>query len=428
MSSPYPGAPGRQREIYLTGIGGQKPLVPVAFDALEAAARRHMSKEAFAYIAGSAGQELTAQRNTQAFAQWRIVPRMLRNVEQRDTSTSLLGMQLPSPFILSPIGVLEMAHKQADIGVAAAAASLGVPMTFSNQASVPMEQVAAQMGNSPRLFQLYWSKNDALVVSLLQRAEAAGCKAIVITLDTTILGWRTRDLDLAYLPFLRGLGIAQYTSDPVFNELLEQPETEGPAPKQRITLRTVKYLLGLMRRYPGGTLSNLKTKRPLKAVRTFINIYSRPSITWADLPFIRQHTQLPILLKGILHPDDAQKAIDHGMDGIVVSNHGGRQVDGSISAIEALPGIVDQVQGQVPIVIDSGIRTGADAFKALALGATAVGLGRPYCYGLAIGGSAGVAAVLKNFMADFELTMGLAGCKAVNEINREMLATIPGSQ
>ena len=410
-----------QKEIYLNGFAGVKPLVNIDLQKLEETAKEKLSPEAFAYIAGGAGNESTVRSNREAFEKYKIIPRMLRNVSERDTSIELFGQKLPSPLLLSPVGVLEMVHAEADIAVGRAAAELNVPYIFSNQASKPMEQVAAAMGKSPRWFQLYWSKSNDLVASFVQRAEKCGCSAIVVTLDTTMLGWRTRDLEIAYLPFLEGKGIAQYTSDPIFQKLLDEPDV-SPQVRREITLQTLAGLIQMVKNYPGsGFLSKLKSGRPIKAVQKFVNMYSNPAITWDDLKFLRQHTKLPIVLKGILHPDDAKKTVDYGMDGIIVSNHGGRQVDGSISTFEALPAIVSAVNGQLPVLLDSGVRGGADVFKALALGAKAVCIGRPYVYGLTIAGAEGVQAVLKNFMTDFELTMGLAGCKSISEITKDSL-------
>lgn len=406
----------RQKSIYLDGISGSKSPVPFDYQDLMSKAREQLSKEAYAYITAGAGLEDTMLRNRNGFNQWAIVPRMLRDVSQRDISIELLGKRYATPFLTCPIGVLELAHKEADIAVAKVTASLGVPMIFSNQASVPMEDCAAVMGTSPRWFQLYWSKNNDLVKSLVQRAEKAGCEAIVVTLDTTMLGWRTKDLDAAYLPFLKGKGIAQYLSDPVFQAMLDEPEDENePAIKPKINWNTIQHILQVRTKSKGDL------KRMLKAIKTFISTYSRPSLQWEELKFLRTCTDLPILLKGILHPDDAKKAVEYGMNGIIVSNHGGRQVDGSVSTIEMLPQIVERVNGAIPVLIDSGIRGGADVFKCLALGATAVCIGRPYVYGLAIAGQAGVEAILKNFIADFELTMGLAGCKNIDEINENCL-------
>jgi lactate 2-monooxygenase len=419
-------APGialaRQSEVYVTGMGGQTPLLPVGAAELEELARKAMSEQAFAYVAGGAGAESTVRENRAAFERWRIVPRMLRDVSARDTSVELFGRRLASPLLTAPIGVLELAHREADLGVARGAAAEGVPVIFSSQASVPMEVCAQAMGDSPRWFQLYWSKNDALVESFVRSAEGCGCEAIVVTLDTTLLGWRTRDLDLAYLPFLRGMGIAQYVSDPVFLASLDEPPV-GPSPavKPRVNILSVSALVAMNRRHPGRFIDNLRSGVARRAVQQFIATYSRPSLTWDDLPFLRQRTKLPILLKGILHPDDARRAMDAGADGVIVSNHGGRQVDGAIASLDALPGVVEAVGGKAPVLFDSGIRGGADVFKALALGARAVCVGRPYVYALALAGADGVRELLRNLMADFELTMALAGCRSVSEITREAL-------
>jgi lactate 2-monooxygenase len=412
----------RQTAIYRAGVGGRRPRVPTDAMRLESRARKAMPAEAYAYIAGGAGTGATIRANREGFDAWRIVPRMLRDVSARDTGIELLGRRLDSPFLLCPVGVLEMVDDDADLAVARAARTEGVPMIFSNQASVPMEECAAAMGAAPRWFQLYWSKDDALVESFVGRAEACGCEAIVITLDTTMLGWRTRDLDLGYLPFLRGMGIAQYVSDPVFLASLAGPPA-GPASdvKPKVNLRAVGALMAMNRKHPGRFLDNLRSGVARRAVQQFIATYSRPSLTWADLAFLRERTKLPILLKGILHPDDARQALDHGIDGIVVSNHGGRQVDGSVATLDALPAVVEAVGGRAPVLMDSGVRGGADVFKAIALGARAVLVGRPYAYALAVAGEDGVRELLTNWIADFELTMGLAGCRSVAEITPEAL-------
>jgi lactate 2-monooxygenase len=416
----------RQTSIYLGGVSGTRPRVPVAFDALEEAARKAMSPEAFAYVAAGAGSERTVAANRAAFDRWRIVPRMLRDVSERDLSVELLGRRLPTPFLLAPIGVLELAHPEADLAVARAAGAEGIPMIFSNQASTPMERVAEALGDTPRWFQLYWSRSDEVVESFVARAEACGCSAIVVTLDTTILGWRPRDLDPAYLPFLRGKGIAQYTSDPVFQRLVAQDaagDSDDDTPEPRPSLTALRTLINLTRAYPDGFWATLRSGRGRAAVQRFVNTYSRPSLTWEDLPFLRERTRLPILLKGLLHPDDARRALDAGMDGIVVSNHGGRQVDGATATLDALPGVLDAVDGRLPVLLDSGIRGGSDAFKALALGASAVLIGRPYVYGLGIAGAPGVREVIQNFVADFDLTMGLAGCRSVDEVAASALVS-----
>lgn len=416
-----PSALDWQKQIYLDGFAGKLPVVPIDPVKLELAAKSAMSPKAFAYVAGGAGEDRTVSANRTAFGSVQIVPRMLRDVASRDTSVNLFGQKISSPLLVSPIGVLELAHKDADVAVAKAAASLGIPYIFSNQASRSMEECAAVMGNSPRWFQLYWSKSYDLVASFVQRAECCGCSAIVVTLDTTMLGWRTRDLDLGYLPFLEGKGIAQYTSDPVFQKMLDE-NASGPEIRREISWDSIFGLIQMVNKYPGkGFLKKLRSGRPLKAVRKFIATYSNPATTWNDLKFLRQHTKLPIILKGILHPDDARKSIDFGMDGIIISNHGGRQVDGAISTFQALPEVAKAVDRKIPILFDSGVRTGADVFKAIALGATAVCIGRPYVYGLSLAGERGVYQVIRNLQSDFELTMGLAGCTRVAEIESSML-------
>jgi lactate 2-monooxygenase len=426
--------PGRQRAVYVAGVGGRRPAVPVSPAALERAAEGAMSAEAWAYVAGGAGRETSMAANRAALDRWLIVPRVLRDVGQRDLSIELFGRRLPAPLLLAPIGVLDMAHRDADLAVGRAAAAHGVPFIFSNQASVPMETVAAAMGGAPRWFQLYWSKSNELVRSFVRRAEACGCEAIVLTLDTTMLGWRPRDLDLAFLPFLRGQGIAQYTSDPVFlreagrvnppDEPRSTDDSSGTtrptdaSPKPPLNLETILTALAQKANFPGGLLRNLTSPAPRAAVQHFVATYSRPNLTWEDLKFLRAATRLPLVLKGILHPDDARKAIEAGMDGVIVSNHGGRQVDGAIGALDALPAVVDAVNGRVPVLFDSGVRGGADVCKALALGAKAACLGRPYVYGLAVGGEKGVGEVIANVLAELDLTLGLAGCRTIGDINR----------
>jgi lactate 2-monooxygenase len=378
----------RNTEIYLAGaLMQKKPKIPIRFDELEVAAKAVMPPEGFDYVAGAAGEEGTKQENRLSFDHWRIVPRHLRGVAQRDLSLALFGEPLKSPLLLAPVGVLELAHPEADLAVARAAAAEDVPLIISNQASTPMEKIAEAMAGHPFWFQLYWSVSNNLTASLVGRAEACGAKAIVVTLDTTLLGWRPRDLKNAYLPFILGKGIAQYTSDPVFRAMLARSPEEDT----------------------------------IGAAAKFVETYSNPGLCWADLEFLRKRTKLPIVLKGVLHPDDARLAIEHGMDGIVVSNHGGRQVDGAIAALDALPAVARAVRGTIPVLFDSGVRTGPDVFKALALGASAVLLGRPYVYGLALGGTEGVREVVRNVVAEFDLTMGLSGCRSLADITPDML-------
>jgi lactate 2-monooxygenase len=418
-----------QSEVYRAGVSGTKPAVPVDGEALERAARKATSAEAFAYLAGGAGAEATMAANRVAFARWQVWPRVLRDVAERDLSIELLGRRRATPFLLSPIGVAELAHADADVAVGRAAAALDVPYVLSNQASRPMEEVAAAMGGGSRWFQLYWSASDELNASLLRRAAAAGCEAVVVTLDTHVLGWRSRDLDAAFLPFTRGQGIAQYTSDPVFADLVRDRVARGGGggARPKVTPTLLASALRIARSgagtrlVEGGVRDALRSPLPRAAVETFLDVFSDPSLTWDDLARIREWTDLPVLLKGILHPDDASRALDAGVDGIVVSNHGGRQVDRSVATLDALPAIVERVGGRVPVVLDSGVRGGADAFIALALGATAVGIGRPYAYGLAVAGEDGVREVVRNHLAELDITMALSGHRSIAEIGRDAL-------
>jgi isopentenyl diphosphate isomerase/L-lactate dehydrogenase-like FMN-dependent dehydrogenase len=382
-----PASPGvqRQMEIYQAGLSGAKPALPLSAEELERKAGEVLRPEAYTYVAGGAGSEDTMRANREAFRRWRIVPRFLRDVSARDLGVEVLGRRFPAPVLLAPIGVLSMLHAQAERAVARAARSLGVPLVLSTVSSTPMEAVAEAMGEVPHWFQLYWPRDPDLAASLLSRAERAGYGAVVVTLDTYLLGWRERDLQLGWLPFLHGMGLANYFSDPVFRAALPVPPEQDPLP----------------------------------AVRHFVEVVTNPGLTWADLAFLRRHTRLPILLKGVLHPDDARQALDHGVEGVIVSNHGGRQVDGAVAALDALPAVVEAVGGRAEVLFDSGIRRGADVFKALALGARCVLLGRPYCYGLAVGGEEGVREVLRNLLADLELTLALAGCASFAEVSRD---------
>src|SRR6266704_4505860 len=385
-----PTGPERELQIYALGVGAGKPSAPVPLDLLEQKAKDILSPRAYDYVAGGAGGEDTMRANREAFYRRRIVPRMLRDVAKRDLSVEVLGARLPAPILLGPVGVQEIVHSEADVASTRAAASLGVPFVLSTMSSRTIEEVAqaaAKVAESPRWFQLYWGKNPDVTASMLQRAERAGYSALVVTLDTHSLGWRERDLHHGYLPFMQGQGLANYFSDPVFRALLAQPPEQNP----------------------------------MKAIQLWGSLFSNPALTWKDIGFLRQHTRVPIILKGILHPNDAARAVDAGVDALIVSNHGGRQVDGAVGALDALPGVVREVNGRVPVLFESGIRTGADVFKALALGARAVLIGRPYVYGLALAGEAGVREVLENLIADFDLTVGLAGCRTPREITREML-------
>jgi lactate 2-monooxygenase len=378
--------PLRQQHIYTLGVTGSSLSVPVALSLLEQKAKEILSPPAYDYVAGGASGEDTVRANREAFYRWRIVPRMLRDVSERDLSVELLGEQVPAPVILGPVGVQNILHKDGDLASARAAAALGLPFTLSTASSRSIEEVAAaaaSAGNGVRWFQLYWGRNPELTASMLQRAERAGYKALVVTLDTSMLAWRERDLQHAYLPFILGQGLANYFSDPVFRALLSQPPEQNPA----------------------------------AAIQLWSSLFSNTALIWRDISFLRRHTTLPILLKGILHPEDAAHALNAGVDGLIVSNHGGRQVDGAIASLDALPAVVREVNGRAPVLLDGGIRRGADVFKALALGARAVLLGRLYTWGLALAGEQGVRDVVLNLLADFDLTLALSGytsCRALD--------------
>ncbi|GIV10396.1 MAG: L-lactate 2-monooxygenase [Fimbriimonadales bacterium] len=381
----------RQMELYRKGLFGAPEQFPLDYADLEQAARAVLKPEAYDYVAGSAGTESTAAANENAFARWQITPRFLRDVSQRDWSVELLSRRYPAPVYVAPVGVQGIIHPDGELATARACAQLGVPFVLSTVASYSIEQVAEAMGDAPRWFQLYWSRNHEVAGSFVRRAEAAGYSAIVVTVDTFMLAWRPRDLKRAYLPFMQALGLANYFSDPVFRALLSAPPEEDPA----------------------------------SAVLQFAAIFGNPSLTWDDLDYLRKQTRLPILLKGLLHPDDAREAVQRGVDGIIVSNHGGRQVDGAIPALDALVAIADTVQGKAHVLFDSGVRTGADALKALALGARMVGLARPVMWALAIGGEEGVRTYLRNFLAEFDLTLALAGHRTLGDLNRDAVRPTP---
>jgi lactate 2-monooxygenase len=412
-----------QGRIYRAGVFGGRPTVPTSYDALEAAAERRMSPEAWSYVHGGAGLQATVRANREALDRVRLVPRYLVDVEERDLSVDLFGRRLPTPLLLAPIGVLEMAHPDAEYAVARAARDLDVPMVISTQGSVAMEETARELGDTPRLFQLYWSRDEDVVRSFVERAESIGADAIVVTLDTHLLGWRTRDLDLGYLPFARAEGIAQYTSDPAFRALVEarRPSGDTPRPRLRELPAALKALRSMRRHWPERV--GLGDLRPRAAVETFLDVFSRSDLTWADLARLREMTRLPIVVKGVQHPGDARLALENGVDGIVVSNHGGRQVDGAIGSLDALPGVVAEVDGRVPVLFDSGIRGGADVVKALALGARAVLVGRPWVYGLALAGEDGVRSVLEHLIAEVDLTLGLIGARTPADLGPDFLAS-----
>jgi isopentenyl-diphosphate delta-isomerase len=374
-------------QVYREGMfEGKTPEFPVSYEDLREQAHEAMDETARAYIHGGAGAEETF-RKEQDFSAWRIVPRMLQGVADRDLSTEVMGQTVDYPVMVTPLGVQTLVHEEGELATAAACDELNVPFILSSLSSTPMEDVAEALGDTPKWFQFYWSSDEDIARSFLNRAEESGYDAIVVTVDAPTLGWRERLLDRGYYPFLEGEGVANYFSDPEFRSQLEEPPEEDPQ----------------------------------AAVDHFLDIFGDSSLVWDDLEFVFENTDLPVLIKGVLHPEDARKAVEHGADGVGVSTHGGRQVDGSITAIEALPEIVEEVGDEATITFDSGIRRGSDIYKALSLGADACLIGRPFIYGLALGGQDGVHHVLENLIADFDLSMGLAGRDDVDDLDRDSL-------
>jgi lactate 2-monooxygenase len=375
------------REIYARGMGGEQPSIPVSVAELERAAREAMEPRTASYVFAGAGTGDTMEANREAFRRWRIVPRFLRDVSERDLTTTVCGTEMPAPVLLAPIGVQKIVHPDGELATARGAASVGVPMIASTASAFTMEEIAEALGETPRWYQLYWPNDNELTESFVSRAEAAGYSALVVTIDTFIPGWKPMDLQQAWLPFLEGVGNANYLQDPVFRSQLAKPPEED---------------LGA-------------------AIGHYLGIYVNPSLTWEDLDWLRSITDLPILLKGIQRADDARRALERGMDGVIVSNHGGRQLDGALGSLEALPEVVEAVGDRLAVLFDSGIRTGADAYKALALGARAVCVGRPFLWGLALEGEAGVETVLRMLLAELDLTLALSGYAGHSELDRDAL-------
>jgi lactate 2-monooxygenase len=374
-----------QNAIY---IAQQPPEWPIAAEDWERAAQEKLDGGAFGYIAGGAGAEETMRANLEAFRRWRIRPRMLTGNASRDLSVDVLGIKSPTPFLLAPVGVLSIAHEEAEVGVARASASSGVPFILSSAATHSIEEVAET--GAPRWFQLYWGNDREICASFVKRAEDNGYSAIVLTLDTLTLGWRPRDLRGAYLPFLKGEGCGQYFNDPVFLARLDKTPAQDP----------------------------------LTAAAMMLANFPNVGLTWNDVDWLRAQTSLPLLVKGVLTAADARNALDHGVDGIIVSNHGGRQVDGAVAALDALIEVRDAFRDAV-VLVDGGIRTAADIVKAMALGADAVLLGRPYAYALAVGGQRGVEELIQNLTAELDLTLALAGAHSVRELDRSWLSATP---
>jgi lactate 2-monooxygenase len=379
----------RQMDIYERGEEGAK-LLPVSIQEWEDQAKKKLGSGPFDYVHGGAGAGDTMHANLEAFKKYRLRPRVCCNVEKRDLSINLFGKTSPVPLLLAPIGVNSILHPDGELAPARAAAKLKVPYILSNVSTKSLEEVAEVMGDALRWFQMYPPRDEKLTESLLSRAENSGYSAIVVTLDSTLLGWREGDLRNAYLPFLSGHGMGNYFSDPVFRSKLEE------SPEKNIRAASKKAL----------------------------EEGNNTSFTWEDFDFIRKHTELPVLLKGITHPDDAILAIEHGVDGIIVSNHGGRQLDGAVATLDALPFICEAVKGKVPILLDSGIRRGADVIKALALGASAVLVGRPYAYALAVAGEFGVGEALENLITETELQLAIAGRSSIKEIDQSLVIKV----
>src|SRR5246500_5724880 len=379
-----------QNEIYLQGLAGVVPALPMVFAELEARAATTLPPSVWSYVAGGAGDERTQRANAEVFERWGLIPRMFVGATDRDLSVDLFGLRLPAPLFMAPIGVIGLCAQDGhgDLATARAAAATGVPMVASTLTVDPLEDVAAALGDTPGFFQLYTPTDRELAASLVHRAGAAGFKGIVVTLDTWVTGWRPRDLGTSNFPQLRGHCLSNYTSDPVFRASLSQPPEENPQ----------------------------------GAVLRWAQVFGNP-LTWDDLPWLRSLTTLPLLVKGIGHPDDVRRAIDGGVDGIYCSNHGGRQANGGIAALDMLPAVVEAADG-LPVLFDSGIRSGADIVKALALGATAVGIGRPYAYGLALGGVDGIVHVLRSLLAEADLIMAVDGYPSLKDLTPETLRRV----
>ncbi len=373
--------------VYLGRLQGTPIDTLFSYGDLVERAREVLSEEAFGYVAGGAADGQSVDANERAFERWRIVPRVLRDVNSCRLDLTLLGTKLRSPILLAPIGAQGILNQEGEVAAGRAAASMAMPFVLSTVSSSSMEQVAEAMGPMPRWFQLYWGARRDIVVSMIERAEAAGYSAIVLTVDAKAMGWRNVDLQNGFLPFFQGHGTANYFTDPAFCRTLAKSPQEDPR----------------------------------EAIRQFAEVFSNLALSWSDVDWLREQTSLPVVIKGILHPDDARRAVDHGAAAVIVSNHGGRQVDGCIPAVRALPEVVAAADDELPVLFDSGVRRASHVLKALALGARAVLLGRPYVYGLALGGEQGVRDVLQNLLGEFDLTMRLAGLSSLDELTPECL-------
>lgn len=354
---------------------------PFSFEEWEQRAASSMQAGGYGYACSGAGRGETARRNEEAFRKWAIVPRMLSDVSDADMSVTLFGRTYERPFLLAPIGMQKLAHPEGELASVRAAASLNIPFILSTVASHSIEEVAHAAPTGSKWFQLYWSNNERVSFSMVERAEKAGYEAIVITVDTVRPGFRDTDIRSGFSPLAKGLGKANYISDPAFMKSLKNSDEVSVA---------------------AAIMENIQSL----------------SLHWKHIAKLKERTKLPILLKGILHPEDARTALEYGVDGLIVSNHGGRQLDGVIAAIDALPSIAATVQKRVPILFDSGIRRGIDAVKALALGADAILIGRPFLYGLAAHGQQGVEKVMEDFIRETEISLSLSGIADLSQIGR----------
>lgn len=364
--------------------------LPYTYHEWERLAQEKLDKGPFSFIEGNAGLGDTYKNNIEAFKKWKIRPRVLRNVQERDQSIELLGQTFKYPFLLAPVGVQRIMHPEGELASARAAAKMGIPFIASTATSFSMEEIAGVMGNAPRWYQLYWSNDNDITASLVKRAEKSGYSALVITVDAATVAWRVKDLENDYSPFKLGIGVSNYLTDPVFcSKLAKSPSEDMNA-----------------------------------AIEYFFSVVTNPTITWENLNFIRENTKLPIILKGIVDPEDARLALEYGADGIVVSNHGGRQLDGSIGTLDALPGICEVIAGRIPVLLDSGIRSGTDIVKAVSLGANAVLIGRPFAYGLATAGKVGVEKVIQDLIKDTDYALALSGQTSIKDLDRSLLVDI----
>lgn len=370
---------------------------------------------AFWYVAGSAGTDSTCKANRAIFDHWKLIPRMLTDATERSLEVELFGVKYSTPVILAPIGVQGILHGGAELATARAARKVDVVYTMSTASSRSIEEVAEANGNGPRWYQLYWPRSESVTRSILERAKKQGFKTLIVTLDTMSLGYRWHDLERAYLPFLNGMGIQVGTSDPAFMaKHNEKPTNEYLPWPYDASVYDKAYNEG-----------DEKVKRLVKLSLDWIGeINSGVFRSWDELESLKKLWDGPLVLKGIQTREDAEKALQMGINGIVVSNHGGRQVDGAIASLRALELIMKsesiraaQANGVFTVLFDSGIRTGSDIIKAIALGAQAVLLGRPYVYGLALDGEIGAESVIRNILCELHITLGLIGQKSIKDIH-----------